>query len=178
MLLLFITCMFLMIVLCTYIVTALAFSRTAVLGGKTPWQLTNVICLVGLVLSGVLGITAHVATADDPSVFVMVLTVVSVVLSVLCAFRVYRQSSAEADTARGVYARQVELVTEWLDDTTSDLDDDVSGSVFWSGARWKEFDQELGVLMLLFPPEVFNHPAVVVRLGPLLRVRQDRDGFI
>ena len=108
------------------------------------------VCLVGLVLSGVLGITAHVATADDPSVFVMVLMVVSV----------------------------VELVTEWLDDTTSDLDDDVSGSVFWSGARWKEFDQELGVLMLLFPPEVFNHPAVVVRLGPLLRVRQDRDGFI
>ena len=94
MLLLFITCMVLMIVLCTYIVTALAFSRTAVLGGKTPWQLTNVICLVGL--------------------------------------------------------------------------------VFWSGAGWKE----LGVLMLLFPPEVFNHPAVVVRLGPLLRVRQDRDGFI
>lgn len=85
MLLLFITCMVLMIVLCTYIVTALAFSRTAVLGGKTPWQLTNVICLVGLVLSGVLGITAHVATADDPSVFVMVLMVVSVVLSVLCA---------------------------------------------------------------------------------------------
>ena len=80
MLLLFITCMVLMIVLCTYIVTALAFSRTAVLGGKTPWQLTNVICLVGLVL--------------------------------------------------------------------------------------------------LFPPEVFNHPVVVVRLGPLLRVRQDRDGFI
>lgn len=80
MLLLFITCMVLMIVLCTYIVTALAFSRTAVLGGKTPWQLTNVICLVGLVL--------------------------------------------------------------------------------------------------LFPLEVFNHPAVVVRLGPLLRVRQDRDGFI
>ena len=89
MLLLFITCMVLMIVLCTYIVTALAFSRTAVLGGKTPWQLTNVICLVGLVLSGVLGITAHVATADDPSVFVMVLMVVSVVLSVLCAFGVY-----------------------------------------------------------------------------------------
>ena len=86
MLLLFITCMVLMIVLCTYIVTALAFSRTAVLGGKTPWQLTNVICLVGLVLSGVLGITAHVATADDPSVFVMALMGVSVVLSVLCAF--------------------------------------------------------------------------------------------
>lgn len=85
MLLLFITCMVLMIVLCTYIVTALAFSRTAVLGGKTPWQLTNVICLVGLVLSGVLGITAHVATADDPSVFVMVLMGVSVVLSgVVC----------------------------------------------------------------------------------------------
>ena len=49
MLLLFITCMVLMIVLCTYIVTALAFSRTAVLGGKTPWQLTNLFGGVGVV---------------------------------------------------------------------------------------------------------------------------------
>lgn len=29
-------------------------------------------------------------------------------------------------------------------------------------------------MLLLFPPEVFTHPAVAVRLGPLLRVRQEQ----